>query len=215
MLGMLIGAALASGATAYAIGYAFIAQPDSFFRSRMGALVLALLGVTFVFLPPQLMSMGSPYTVPGALAGPAVASAFAWPAGLNLEVYRFGWIALMIVGLLTGMRIWNVRQPGWRPGSFSLDASSASHVATLLPVVDSLDEALEALGRAKLTPKDAERLTPQLRTIGRRFGHRLPEQNSAAFKLVAEHVPPSVAAIVTGHILEGAARTQPTRGERR
>lgn len=210
MLGLLIAAALASGATAYAIGYAFIAPLDSFFKSKTGAIVLVGLGLTFLFLPPQLMSMGSIADMGGAAAS-SFAGMFTWPAGLHRELYRFVWIALMIAGLVTGMRIWDYRKPGWRPGS--LDESSAGRAQGLLPLADSLQEALEVLGRARLTTRDVEHLAPQLKLVGRRFGHQLPEQNSAVYNLIVRHVSPSVAAAVTGHILEGAARLDAPAGK--
>ncbi|MCE5190216.1 MAG: hypothetical protein LLG08_00295 [Actinomycetia bacterium] len=213
MIGLLIGALLASGATAYAIGYAFIMPPESFFRTKVGMLVLVTIALTFPFLPPQLMSMGSSLGGLGDQLGSGLAGALAWPAGLNREVYRFSWIGLMIVGLLTGMRIWNARDPDWRRSGASLDASSASRAEKLLPLADSLQDALETLGRARLTPRDAERLAPQLQAVGRRFGHQLPERNSAAYNLIVRHVSAAVAAIVTGHILEGAVRTGRTTRE--
>ncbi len=203
MLGLLIAAALASGATAYAIGYAFIAPMDSFFKSKTGAIVLVGLGLTFLFLPPQLMATGSLGSM-GGQATAALSGMFTWPAGLDREVYRFTWIILMIAGLLTGMRVWNYRKPGWRPGS--LDESSAGRAQGLLPLADSLTEALEVLGRAKLSVRDVDHIAPQLKLVGRRFGYQLPEQNGAAYNLVVHYVPPSVAAAVTGHILDGAAR---------
>ncbi len=212
MLGLLIASALASGATAYAIGYAFIAPADSFFKSKTGAIVLVGLGLTFLFLPPQLMSMGSLSSIAGPGAA-SLTSMFTWPAGLNRELYRFVWIALMIAGLATGMRIWDFRKPGWRPGS--LDETSAGRAQGLLPLADSLQEALEVLQRAKLTARDVDHLAPQLKLVGRRFGYQLPETNSAAYNLIVRYVPPSVAAAVTGHILDGAVRldTRPTGQE--
>ncbi len=206
MLALLIASALASGATAYLIGYAFLADRDSFIRTRTGSIILVVAALSFLFLPPQLMSIGVALKPLGAQAGSGVMDAFGWPAGLNREVYRFSWIVLMIVGLLSGLRIWDVRKPNWRPGAMALSASPVSRAEGLLPLAKSLEDALETLERVNLTPRDAEFLAGRLRDIGRHFGHQLPENNGAAYTVVARHLPPAIAVIVTGHILEGAHR---------
>lgn len=212
MLALLIAAALASGATAYLIGYAFLAQPDSFIRTKTGSIILVVAALTFLFLPPQLMSIGAALKPLGAQAGSGVMDAFGWPAGLNREVYRVSWIVLMIVGLLAGLRIWDVRKPGWRPGSMALSSSPTSRAEGLLPLAKSLDDALQTLGNVNLTPRDAEYLAGRLRDVGRHFGHQLPENNGAAFRVVVQYLPPAVAVIVTGYILEGAHRKPSPQG---
>lgn len=209
MLVVLIAAVFASAASAYAIGYAFVADSDSFLRTKFGVLLLIGLGLSFLILPPQLMSVDSSLAGLGALADSGFMSMLAWPSGLSRGLYMALWIVLSIGGLLAGLRIWNVQDPEWRRSSAVLDASSASRAEGLLPLADSLQEALEVLGRAQLKPKDAERLAQQLQTVGRRFGHQLPEKNSEVFNLIVRYVSPSVAPIVTGHILEGAVRTEP------
>ncbi|KAF0208509.1 MAG: hypothetical protein Q8S43_07285 [Actinomycetota bacterium] len=206
MIGLLIVSAIASGATAFLIGYAFLAPHDSFIRTKTGSILLVVLVLTFLFLPPQLMGIGSALKPLGAQTGSGVMEAFGWPAGLNREVYRFSWILLMIGGLLSGLRIWDVRKPDWRPGAMALASSPVSRAEGLLPLAKSLEEALETLGRLNLAPRDAEHLAGRLRDIGRHFGHQLPEGNGAAYKVVAQYVSPAVAAIVTGHVLEGALR---------
>ncbi len=213
MLVILIAAVLASAASAYAIGYAFVADSDAFLRTRFGVLLLIGLGLSFLILPPQLVSVGSSLPDLGATADSGLMAALAWPPGLSRGLYMAIWIVLSIGGLLVGLRIWNVRDPEWRRSSAVLDASSASRAEGLLPLANSLQEALEVLGRAQLKPKDAERLAQQLQTVGRRFGHQLPEKNSEAFNLIIRYVSPSVAPIVTGHILEGAVRTEPRKLE--
>jgi hypothetical protein len=209
MLAVVIVAALASGATAYLIGYAFLAEHDSFFRTKTGSIVLVVCALTFLFLPPQLMSISTALKPLGAQAGSGVMDAFGWPAGLNRELYRFSWIVLMIAGLLAGLRIWDVRKPDWRPGAMALTASPISRAEGLLPLAKSLDDALETLGRVNLTPRDAEHLAGRLRDVGRHFGHELPEGSGASYRIVARHLPPAVAVIVTGYILEGAFRKPP------
>jgi len=206
MLTLLIVAALVSGATAYLIGYAFLAERDSFIRTRTGSIVLVVAALTFLFLPPQLMSIGAAMAPLGAQAGSGVMDAFGWPAGLNREVYRAGWIVLMIAGLASGLRIWDVRKPDWRPGAMTLSSSPVSRAEGLLPLAKSLDDALQTLGNVSITPRDAERLADRLRDVGRHFGHQLPESNGEAFRVVAQHVPSAVAVIVTGYLLEGAHR---------
>jgi hypothetical protein len=206
MLALLIASALASGAIAYLVGHAFLAQPDSFIRTRTGSIVLVVLVLTFLFLPPQLMSIGSALKPLGAQTGSGVMEAFGWPVGLNREVYRFSWIGLMVAGLLSGLRIWDVRKPDWRPGAMALSSSPLSRAEGLLPLAKSLDDALQTLGNVNLPPRDAERLAGRLRDVGRHFGHQLPENNGAAYRVVAQHLSPAVAVIVTDHILEGALR---------
>lgn len=206
MLALLIVSALASGATAYLIGYAFLAEHDSFIRTKTGSIVLVVLALTFLFLPPQLMSIGSALKPLGAQSGSGVMDAFGWPAGLNREFYRFGWIVLMIAGLLSGLRIWDVRKPDWHPGAMALSASPLSRAEGLLPLAKSLDDALQTLGQVNLTPRDAEHLASRLRDVGRHFGHQLPENNGASYRVVAQYLPPTVTVIVTGYILEGALR---------
>jgi len=206
MLALLIAAALASGATAYLIGYAFLAQRDSFIRTRMGSIILIVAALTFLFLPPQLMALGSAMKPLGAQAGSGVMDAFGWPAGLNREFYRFSWIVLMIAGLLSGLRIWDVRNPDWRPGSMALSSSPLSRAEGLLPLAKTLDDALEMLGNVNLSTRDAEHLAGRLRDLGRHYGHQLPENNGAAFRVVSGHMAPAVAVIVTNYILEGAHR---------
>jgi hypothetical protein len=213
VVAVLIAAVLASAASAYAIGYAFVADTDSFLRTKFGVLLLIGVGLSFLILPPQLVSVGSSLPSMGVTADSGLMSSLAWPSGLSRGLYMASWIVLTIGGLLAGLRIWNVRDPEWRRSSAVLDASSASRAEGLLPLANSLQEALEVLGRAQLKPKDAERLAPQLQTVGRRFGHQLPEKNSEAFNLIMRYVPPSVAPIVTGHILKGAVRIEPTTRE--
>lgn len=194
MLGVLIAAAVLSGVLAYVVGYALIAPRESVLRSKAGGMVLAASVLVALVLPPILVSL----IRVGDLA--------VWPVGLNEDVYRYTWVALMVSGLLGGLRVWRMRWPSWRGGTLTLDESPVSRVEAQLPLVDSLDAALDVLSREKLAAKDVARIAPQLRLVGNRFWFQVPERNSDVYKLVANHIPPAAAAAVTGLLLEGAER---------
>lgn len=213
MLAILIAAVLASVASAYAIGLSFIADTDSFLRTKTGVLILIGLGLSLLILPPQLIGAGSSLSSLGVTADSGLMSALMWPDGLSRGLYVAVWIVLTLGGLFAGLHIWNVRDPEWRRSSAALDASSASRAEGLLPLADSLTEALEVLGRAQLKPRDAERLAPALQALGRRFGRELPEKKSEAFNLIVRYVSPAVAPIIVGHIQGGAVRIEPTKRE--
>lgn len=192
MLGSLIVIALVAGACAYLVGYAFIAGRDSFLRSAVGGIVLA--GCVLV-----------------ALGGPTILAALAdrgsgLPGGLDPALYRSAWIALVVTGLLGGMRAWRMRPFGTGGRWFSLDESPVSRAEAELPLADSLQDALDVLGREKVTVRDVPRLASLLRRLGARYFHQLPEKQGEVYALVARSVPREVAAEVTGLLLEGAGR---------
>ncbi|MCX8007219.1 MAG: hypothetical protein N3B11_03780 [Coriobacteriia bacterium] len=177
------------GACAYLVGYAFIAPRESFLRSSGGGLVLGV-------------------CVLAALATPAAASALAGAAGPGVQPawFRPAWIAAETVGLLAGMRAWRlaavVRTGRWS----SLSETPAARAATRMGLADSLDAALDALAETRMSARDLDQLAPALRHLGARFWHQLPERQGDLYALVARHVPPEAAAVVTGLLLEGAGR---------
>ena len=194
MLGVLIAAALVAGACAYVVGYAFVAPRDSHLRSAVGGIVLAACVLIALGGPPTLMGF--------ARAG----GGSAWPAGLDPALYRALWLALAGGGLLGGMRVWRMRFGGGGRRWFSLDESPVSRAEAELPLADSLEAALDVLGRERVTVRDVPSLAPILKRVGARFFHQLPEKKSEVFGLVMRSVPAAVAAEVTELLLEGAGR---------
>ncbi|MHB1019223.1 MAG: hypothetical protein ACYC1R_03310 [Coriobacteriia bacterium] len=206
MLAVALIALLVSAATAYAIGYAFTAPRDSFLRSKRGVLLLIVVGISVIPLPPQLTSMGEALGPLGATLGGAT-SALVWPAGLGKGTYLGLWVGMTLLGFLGGIRIWQLGTPEWRGGaSRAFDASAASRVCSLLPLADRVEQALDTLGRAGLAGKDMPRVAAAVREAGRRFADSLPPSDSEVYRLVASRVPASVAAPITGLLLEGAGR---------
>ncbi|MDO9556185.1 MAG: hypothetical protein Q7J82_01175 [Coriobacteriia bacterium] len=194
MPGVFIAVALLSGVLAYVVGYAFIAPCESILRSKAGGMVLAMCVLVALLVPLTLMSIAGQ-------GGP-----LAWPAGLSRDLYRRAWIGSMSLGLLAGLRVWRLGPRLRGSHTFTLDESTVSRAESQLLLTDTLEEALDVLGREKVTTKDVERLSARLRIVGSRFWFQVPEKNSDAYRLVAKHVPPGVAATVTGLLLEGAER---------
>ncbi|MDZ4166874.1 MAG: hypothetical protein U1E08_04175 [Coriobacteriia bacterium] len=187
MLGALIVVAVLAGGCAYVVGYAFVAPRESVLRSVTGGVVLAAAVLGALGLPPTL----------AGFAGDA------WPAGFGPGAYRAVWLTLVVAGLLVGMRAWRMRPHG---RGFTLDESPVSRAEAGLPLADSLEDALDVLGREKVTARDMPQLAGGLKRVGSRFFHQLPGRSSEVYALVARHVPTAVAADVTGLLLEGAGR---------
>lgn len=194
MLGALIAVVVVACACAYLVGYALIAPRDSFLRSTTGGIVLAAAVLVALFGPPVLTGLA------GSGSGPF------WPDGLDLTAYRALWVASVTLGLLAGVRAWRMRPFGGGGRGFGLDESPVSRAEAMLPLADSLDDALDVLGREKVTARDVPRLAGALKRVGSRFFHQLPERNGDVYALVAKQVPPAVAAEVTGLLLQGAGR---------
>jgi hypothetical protein len=184
--GVLIVVAVLAGGCAYVVGHAFVAPRESFLRSATGGIILA--GCVLVAL-----------VAPPLFAGAA-------PDGLDPALYRALWLALVASGLLTGMRAWRMRLRRGGIRGFTLDESPVSRAEAGLPLADSLEDALDVLGREKVTPRDMPQLAAGLKRVGSRFFHQLPERSSEVYALVARSVPREVAAAVTGLLLEGAGR---------
>ncbi|MHB1341371.1 MAG: hypothetical protein ACYC77_07235 [Coriobacteriia bacterium] len=193
MLGVLIAMALMSGACTYLVGYAFIAPRHSFLRSQSGGVVLGVAVVFAIIIAPSL----APFITSPTFGG--------WPPGLGADAYHTLRVALMAVGLLSGMRVWRMRF-GRGAGSLSFDESPASRVRGQLPLADTLTAALDVFARENPSAKDIARLTDTITAVGTRFWHQLPEKDSDVYNLVRGHVSPTVAADVTRLLLEGAAR---------
>lgn len=120
--------------------------------------------------------------------------------------FRPTWIAAEALGLLAGMRVWRLRPSAHAGRLLSLDESPAARAAVRLQLADSMDAALDVLAQERVQVRDLERLAPALRHAGVRFWHELPERQGDVYALVAQHVPPDAASVVTGLLLEGAAR---------
>ena len=119
MLALVLAALLGSAAMAYAIGAAVIAPRDSFLRTKTGIWILVVGGLSLLFLPPQLTALGG-------TMGSVTSGMFTWPSGLGKGLYIGIWMVTSVLGLLVGMRIWNVRKPDWRSGVSNAFDSSVS-----------------------------------------------------------------------------------------
>lgn len=193
MAGSLIAIALLAGACAYVVGHAFVAPRSSLLRTAPGGILLA--GCVLVAL------------IGPSLLGGLVAGGGAWPAGLGAGAFRALWVALEVAGLLAGMRVWRMRFfSGGGARVFSLDESPVSRAEAEIPLAASLADALDVLAREKVSARDVARLAPALKRCAARFFHQLPEKQSEVYTLVAQHLPPAVAAEVTGLLLAGAGR---------
>jgi hypothetical protein len=187
MAGVFIVVAVLAGGCAYVVGHAFVAPRESFLRSAIGGIILAGCVLVALLAPPLLSS--------ARLQG-----------GLDPALYRVLWLALVATGLLAGMRAWRMRPFGHDGRGFTLDESPVSRAEAELPLADSLEEALDVLGREKVNARDVARLSRALKHTGARYFHQLPEKQSEVYALVARTVPREVAAQVTGLLLEGAGR---------
>lgn len=193
MIGPLIAMAVLAGACAYLVGHAFVAPRASLLRTPPGGMLLA--GCVLV-----------------ALAGPSlladvITKGGDWPGGFGPGDFRALWVALEVAGLLAGMRVWRMRLfSGGGLGVFGLDESPVSRAEAELPLAASLTDALDVLAREKVTARDVARLATVLKRCGARHFHQLPEKQSELYALVARHVPPAIAADVTGLLLQGAGR---------
>lgn len=193
MVGSLITLALLAGGCAFVVGHAFVAPRSSLLRTAPGGILLAGCVLVALFGP--------------SLLGELVTARVGWPAGLGAGTFRVLWVALEVAGLLLGIRVWRMRlfASGGR-GVFSLDESPVSRAEAGIPLAASLDDALAVLAREKVSARDVERLAPALKRCAARFFHQLPEKQSEVYALVADHLPPAVAAEVTGLLLAGAGR---------
>ena len=184
--------------------------------------------LSFLILPPQLTTLGGAMdsVVPGivetSVGGSAVTTAgagvadgitgmLAWPSGMGKGLYIGLWIVTSLTGLLVGMRIWNVRKPDWRSGgSNAYDSSVSGRVRGLLPLADSLGEALDVIARSGIDARGTELLAEELRGVGRRFAAEIPEGSGATYNLVMKTLSPSVANVATRYLLEGVAERRQT-----
>ena len=193
MAGSLIAIALLAGACAYVVGHAFVAPRSSALRTAPGGMLLA--GCV-------LVALAGPSLIAGLLVGDG-----AWPASFGPGAFRALWLGLEVAGLLAGMRVWRMRLfSGGGARVFSLDESPVSRAEAEVPLAGSLADALDVLAREKVTARDLTRLAPVLKRCGARYFHQLPEKQGEVYALVARHVPPVIAADVTGLLLEGAGR---------
>lgn len=206
MLALALIALLGSAGTAYAIGYAYAGPRDGFLRTKRGILLLVIAGISIIPLPPQLIGMDEALGPLGGMMGSA-ATALAWPTGLDTGVYLGIWIVTTILGVLGGIRIWQLGTPEWRGGANrAFDASPVSRICSLLPLADSVEQALDTLGRAGLSVKDVSHVEVEIRELGRRFSDGLPPSDSEVYRLVSSRVPAVLAGAITGLLLEGSGR---------
>lgn len=202
MLALALLSLLGSAATTYLIGYAYAAPRASWLRSKRGILLIVVLALTFVPLPPQLLGLEKPMA---SLGGYGIT--LAWPQVLPTGVYIALWLVTSVAALLAGVRIWQIGTPDWRSGANrAYDASPASRATSLLPMADTITDALDTLARAGVGPKDVATLAEAVRGTGRRFADSLPPSDGEVYRLVAGRLPAAVAASVTGLLLEGAGR---------
>lgn len=207
MLAAVFGALAASVATAFLVGYAFVAPGGTFFRTKRGIWLLVFLALSFVPLPPQVAAMDKATLPLADVLGEAGASAVAWPAGLGKTTYLVLWAVLSVSSFLVGIRIWKIGTPEWRGTSNVLwDSSAASRVKGLLPMANSLADVLDTISRAHLSAKEAPQVASEVRKAGRQFGDELPGKAGDVYRMVADELPADVASLVTGYLLEGAGR---------
>ncbi len=215
MFAIALGSLVMSAMMTFLIGYAVIADRDSFLRTKFGIVLLVTGAVSFVPLPPQLPSIDAALEPIAGQLG-SLASTFAWPGSLDKGLYLAAWIVSSLAALLVGMRIWNVRKPGWRPGSGSsaYDTSATGRARGLIPLADSLDEALQTISRTGVDSRGVTNLAEELRAVGRRFSASLPAESGAVYNLVVSALPTGgLAPAVTRYLLEGAGRAGQTGGE--
>lgn len=183
MTAVFIVVSLVAGGCAYVVGSAFVAPRDSVLRATTGGILLAGCVLGALLLPP---------TIAGFSVG-----------GVGAGLYAM-WIVFVVAGLLAGMRIWRLAQPG--ASLFAIDDSPIGRAASQLMVAGSLDEALEIMRREKVVARDLPALAEPLRKIGSHYFFQLPQSNREVYALVSQYVPPAMAAEVADRILEGAAR---------
>ena len=205
MLALALGALAGSAATCWLVGATFVADRDSGLRTKRGILLVVVLVASFVFLPPQLLGMGSLGAGSAEQLG-AVGLSLTWPEGLNKGVYVALWLITSAAGLLVGARIWDAGKPGWRDtGGSAYDTSTAGRARGLLALADSLDDGLDTLARTGVDARGVASLAEDLRALGRRV--TLPPDSASTYRAVAAKLPAGVAAAVTKHLLEGSGRT--------
>lgn len=207
MLAAAFGALAASVATAFLVGYAFVAPGGSFLKTKRGVWLLVFLALSFVPLPPQVAAMDKAALPLADVLGETGAGAFAWPAGFGKTTYLVLWTVLTVLSFLVGIRIWKIGTPEWRGTSNVLwDSSAASRITGLLPMANSLADVLETISRAHLSAREAPQVAPEVRKAGRQFAGELPEKAGDVYRMVADELPADVASLVTGYLLEGAGR---------
>lgn len=207
MLVVAILSLFGSAAIAYLIGYAYIAPRDAFIRTKFGIWLLIAGGLSFILLPPQLTAMDSMTESMSEQLG-SMANMFAWPASVPKGVYMGVWLATSLAGFFVGLKIWKAGQPGWRAVGVSnaWDSSAGGRVRSMLPMVDSLDDALDVVERQKPDARMLEAAGSELRLIGARFAKDLPAETGAVYRMVSSKLSPSLAQVVTRFLLEGADR---------
>lgn len=207
MVAIALGSLVLSALTCWLIGHAYVSPPGAFLRTKFGVTLLLVGALSFVPLPPQIMSLDAGFEMLGSTAS-ELAPSLAWPESLSKPVYVGLWITTSLVALLVGMRIWNAGKPGWRPGSVSnaWDSSAAGRARALVPMANSLDEVFDTLSRAHVDARGVATMAEELRLAGQRFAAELPQESGAAYRLVAARVGAAAAAEVTRYLLEGAGR---------
>lgn len=210
MLAIALLALVASAVVSYLIGAAFIARRDSTLRKKRSLALLVAAALSLIPLPPQLIGLdGSVGPMSNALTGGLGmdTSGFAWPATLPPNVYLFLWLLSSTTALLIGAQVWRANRPDWRGGlQQSQDFSATGRARGLLPMSDTLPEALDILKRTGVDARGADALAVELRDLGARFSSSLPASSGEVYRMVALALPPAVAAKVTGHLLAGAGR---------
>lgn len=207
MLTAAIVALIGSIVSAYVIGYAFVAPRDAFVRTKRGVWSLVVLGGSLLLLPPQVTAMDVALAPLMGTMGLASSGAAEWPSVIGKQAYIAVWLVTSVVAFLIGIRIWKAGKPGWRgEPSRAFDTSAGARAASLLPMVDTLPDALDVLGRAGLTARDVAAITGEVREVGRRFATSLPEKDGEVYALVSRRMPGEVASALTGLLLEGAGR---------
>lgn len=204
---------LLSAATCFAIGYSVIAPREAFLRTKTGVWVLIAAGLSFIPLPPQILSLDSALGSLGMVSGELAAS-LAWPSALSKGAYLWAWGLTSICALLAGMRIWGVRRPNWRASAHAnaYDTSKTGRLRALMVMADSLAETLDLMARMDVDAKTATALAEELRTAGRRFSSELPESSAEVYRMVSSTVGSTAASVTTGLLLEGAGRKNTDSG---
>jgi hypothetical protein len=204
MIVALVASIALSAAMGWACGAAFIARPGTPLRSKGMMVALVIATLSFVPAPPQVLLLGaSPMKVPGDTMG--VTAMLAFPKGFVAWPWWALWVLATIGAVLAGGRIWDAGKAGWRSAPGAYDTSAAGRARALLLMADSIADVADTVARLGLTPKDADKLAPDLRTVGRRLAPQLPSDASGLYRqLSTRGVPPTVAGPVARSLAEGA-----------
>jgi hypothetical protein len=199
-----------SAAMAYVIGRAFIADRESFLRTKIGIWTLVLGATSLLFLPPQVAALVST-PLPDGLSSLGLNDLLKASSSFSPWLLYAAWIVTSVAALLIGAEVWRAGEPGWRPGSGgnAMDSSAVGRASGLLVMSDSLEDVADVISRVNLDAKGVEKLSGDLEEVGRRLAFKMPEEPAGVYKFLVENgVPIAIAAPATGHLSDGAKKVR-------